>query len=322
MPLTIEHRLREAGVERVMLPMGKANPDLQHVNAWRIGPSVLVDTGKDDAETRNAWQHAGGLGGITDIVCTHGHPDHMGLAHHFEAAYGARIQATTLELDAVRLGFNRAPDAKAGLRRKFLLDMGGLRSGASPTTPLGGSPTRPPVAPLTLEDGDRLAFEGGAWRVQLGGGHSPRPALFINDAHDLVITGDQILPDTAPYVGVSFGAPDADPMSDMIAFLNAWTHVNADCIALPGHGAPFTDPGRRARAHLASYERRLAHVWAAAERPLTCADLLPSLFRVSAGSPVLDIHYTMAAALLNHLVAADKMQRWRDADGPLLYQQR
>lgn len=322
MPLTIEQRLYEAGVQRILLPMGTANPAMPHVNSWRLAPHAIVDTGKDDADTRDAWQHAGGLAGITDVFCTHGHPDHMGLAHHAQQAQSARIHATTAEVDVVRRAFERAPAEKADLRARFLRDLGASRSGASSSRPLGGAPTMPPSAHEPLLEGQELDLGNGVWRVSLGGGHSTRPALFVNEQRGLLVTGDQILPETAPFVGVSHSAPDADPLADMIVFLQCWIDADPDIIVLPGHGDPFTGPGRRAAAHLASYQRRLSRVWAAAAHPVTCAELLPALFRVSAGQQVLDIHYAMAAALLNKLVAGGRVERWRDADGAFRYRRR
>ena len=171
-------------------------------------------------------------------------------------------------------------------------------------------------------EGQRLNGQASSWRVTLGAGHSICPALFIEDEQGIMVTGDQILPEMAPFVGVSFEAPDADPVGDMLAFLDTWADLDATIIALPGHGAPFTDVSHRVRAHMASYERRLARVWAATNAPTTCADLLTALFRVRSGQAVFDIHYTMAAAMLNHLVITERMHRWRDVDGAWLYQRR
>ncbi len=322
MPQTIEQRLKAAGVERILLPMGMADPSMSHVNVWRLGAQVIVDTGKDDADTRTAWQHAGGLSGVTDIICTHGHTDHMGLAHYALQTHGARIHVTTAEIEAVQRVFARSSAEKAGVRARFLHDLGAFSSGAGPSSPLSGAPTVPPATHLPLVEGQVLDLDTGFWRVTLGGGHSKCPALLVNEAHALLVTGDQVLPDTAPFVGVSFADPDADPLADMIAFLGRWNDTDPHIIVLPGHGDPFSDPGRRAQAHLASYERRLARVWTAAEQPITCAKLLPALFRVKAGQPVLDIHYAMAAALLNNLMASGKVERWRDPDGVFRYRRR
>jgi glyoxylase-like metal-dependent hydrolase (beta-lactamase superfamily II) len=60
---------------------------LKHINVWVLddGEGVaLVDTGLDIAPCREAWDalFEGPLAGrpVTRVICTHFHPDHLGLA--------------------------------------------------------------------------------------------------------------------------------------------------------------------------------------------------------------------------------------------------
>ncbi|OAM79058.1 MBL fold metallo-hydrolase [Devosia elaeis] len=320
MSLSIQRRLAEAGMRRIILPMRSDNPALQHVNAWLGNERVLFDTGKDDPETRRVWDKLDWAQGLTAIYCTHAHADHMGLAHHFEKAYQVSIHISGAEMKRAQAAFARTPSDAALLREGFLLKMGADRPGASPSRPLGGRAAIPPAFYGALREDARIGVGDREWLVRLGGGHSVAPALFFDEKNGLLITGDQILPEMTPYVGVAMDAPDADPLGRMLNFLKSWTGVDASIIALPGHGAPFSNVGDRVAGHLASYERRLNRAWMAAHAPITGAGLLSALFRVGPGQQVLDIHYTMAAALLNHLVETGRMRRWKDDDGALQYQ--
>lgn len=320
MALSTEHRLDQAGMRRIILPMRSDNPALQHVNAWLADENILFDTGKDDTGTRRVWDELDCTQSLTAVYCTHAHADHVGLAHHFEQAHRLPIYLSDAEMDIARTASACTASDAALLRQGFLREMGAHRSGASPSRPLGGRATIPPAHHRPLLEGARIGVGGREWLVRLGGGHSVAPALFLDEKHGLLITGDQILPEMTPYVGLAIDAPDADPLGRMLDFLWSWADIDNAIIALPGHGAPFQNVGNRITGHLASYERRLNRAWQAADVPITGAGLLSALFRVNSGQQVLDIHYAMAAALLNHLVATGRMQKWRDEDGAFQYQ--
>ena len=74
---------------------------LDHVNVYLIQDGegfVLVDTGLDNAITRETWQalFAGPLLGrrLTAVISTHWHPDHIGLAGWLAEREGVKIFAS------------------------------------------------------------------------------------------------------------------------------------------------------------------------------------------------------------------------------------
>ena len=72
------------GVRWLRMPLPFA---LNHINLWLIedgAGSAIVDTGISSEETKALWERlfAEALDGrpVTRLICTHYHPDHIGLA--------------------------------------------------------------------------------------------------------------------------------------------------------------------------------------------------------------------------------------------------
>ena len=59
---------------------------LNHVNCWLLedgrGSSTvtLIDTGADKPQTRELWDQVLASRTVSRLICTHGHPDHVGLS--------------------------------------------------------------------------------------------------------------------------------------------------------------------------------------------------------------------------------------------------
>ena len=70
---------------------------LDHINLWLLNDGdgwVAVDTGVDDEASRAVWERVLEGRRLTRLVCTHFHPDHMGLAGWLSRRCGGRLTAT------------------------------------------------------------------------------------------------------------------------------------------------------------------------------------------------------------------------------------
>ena len=95
------------GVLWLRQPLGGS---LQFINVWALADGdgwALVDTGMQTHDSAQAWRKAfaGVLDGrpITRMICTHLHPDHVGLAGWITRKFGCRLWMTRLEYFQCRM---------------------------------------------------------------------------------------------------------------------------------------------------------------------------------------------------------------------------
>ncbi len=313
-----------AGVHWVRMPLPYA---LDHVNLWLLaeeGGWTLVDTGHGDAATRAAWEslEAGLLRGlpVRRILCTHHHPDHIGLAGWMQDRWGTELWATRTE-------WLEGRTFTAGdLREQEELSTRFYRAGGVPEEMLPllaervhaypENVSRVPPSVRRIQDGEVIEAGGTRWRVQVGRGHSPEHACFRSEERALLVSGDQVLPHISPNVSVWPDEPDADPLADFLVSLDAFLDVPDDWLVLPSHGHPFRGVRRRALELREHHRERLDAAWAACREPATPHDLLARLFRGR-----LDPHQTTfaigeAIAHLHRLEAQGRVKRQRQAGKP------
>ena len=88
---------------RLRLPLDEG---IDHVNVYLVRDGegwLLFDTGVDSADARACWERllAGPLsGGLTRIVVSHHHPDHLGLARWLHERTGAVVYLRPEERDS------------------------------------------------------------------------------------------------------------------------------------------------------------------------------------------------------------------------------
>lgn len=311
------------GVLWVRMPLPYA---LDHVNLWLLDEGdgwTLVDTGHGDETTRQAWDALARtvLRGrpVRRVVCTHHHPDHLGLAGWMEARWGAELWCTRSEWlegqvwalrrrrdeRAVADGFYRRAGVPAAERRALLARCGTYAGSVSP----------PPRSFRRLRDGDALTAGGLRWRVIVGRGHSPEHACLLAPAARLLVSGDQLLPGISPNVSVWPHEPEDDPLGDFLASLETLRALPADLRVLPSHGAPFVGLHRRCDELAWHHRERLEAVLAACDRPRTAFEVMSTLFERA-----LDPHQTTfalgeAVAHLHRLMALGRIRRERSPRG-------
>lgn len=278
------------GVHWLRMPLPFA---LDHINLWVVddGPDgvALIDTGVASDETRALWDAvlSGPLAGrtVTRVICTHFHPDHMGLSGWLCARLGVALWATLGEWAFGRqLSLDNSPDYVA-TQVAFYRQLGfsdaqvaGLRargnSYAARIMPLPDSVHR-------MIDDDVIAIGSRDWRVIVGRGHSPEHASLYCPALNVLISGDQVLPRISPNVSVWPQEPEADPLALFMASLRRICDiVPPDALVLPSHGRPFTGLHGRIAELLEHHDDRLSDTLEACTGTAHSAvELVPVLFR-------------------------------------------
>ena len=305
---------------RVALPFA-----LDHINLWLIADGdgvAVVDTGVNDDATRATWERVLAHTRVTRLICTHFHPDHMGLAGWLAERHGVELTATLGEWSFGRMltlegggdyaenqveHYRRAgfgPDLLDGVRGRI----GSYRARVAPLPPRIN----------TIRHGSRLRIGGREWRVIVGRGHAPEHASLWCEEAGVLISGDQILPRISPIIGVWPQQPDDDPLSDFLLSLDGWKALPADTLVLPSHGLPFRGLHRRAD-DLAHHHAQRLDLLRAASVPATAVELSRSLFRRELDPQQMGFAVGETLSHANHLVGLGEWVRTTRHDGVWLF---
>ena len=328
-PAAGETREIAPGVHWVRMPLPFA---LKWINLWLLedGPGwTLVDTGIALEESRELWRRifAATLGGkpITRVICTHMHPDHIGLAGWVCRKFGAELWMSRLEYVTGRMLVadtgREAPQAGVEFYRAAGWDDAALETYKARFGGFGKVVSRVPDAFHRLSDADAIMIGGKPWRVVAGSGHSPEHVCLHQEEMKLFISGDQVLPRISSNVSVFPTEPEADPLSDWLAscaMLRA--RVPGDVLTLPAHNEPFLGLHDRLGDLIDGHERTLARVRQRLEDgPKRAVDLFVALFGRKIGPELLGMATGEAIAHLNCLIQRGEARRIVDEDGVYLY---
>jgi glyoxylase-like metal-dependent hydrolase (beta-lactamase superfamily II) len=223
-------------------------------------PLTLIDTG---IGTDEAWialrkgLQAHGLvpEAVRQVVLTHHHLDHFGLAYRLRETCGARVFVHADDWEAV--------DQFGPWYERFITRVGeSLRAWGTPRPEiqavfpllqvgaklLGRSTPAEPLA-----DGERLPAGSGELEVLHTPGHT-QGSICLRYGRCL-FSGDHVLPDISPNIGADLGAPGL--LGRYLASLRRVMALQTtDLRVYPGHGAPFTDLAGRVEELLAHHHTR------------------------------------------------------------------
>lgn len=300
---------------------------LNHINVYAIEDGdgwALVDTGLNLPDSRERWAAllAGPLGGrpVTRVICTHMHPDHIGLAGWLCERFAAPLVMTRLEYVTARMLLadtgQPAPEAGAIHYRAAGWDDAQIETYRREFGQFGRAVAPLPAGYVRMREGDRLSIGGEAWRVLVGEGHSPEHACLWRETDGTVLGGDQILPRISSNVSVWPTEPDADPLADWLESLaRMQTVFPADVLVLPSHGEPFHGVQARLDALIRGHEVSLKRLEKALQTPKRAVDVFGALFARPIGDGVRGMATGEALAHLNYLLHRGRASRVRDADG-------
>ena len=303
---------------------------LKHINVWALddGEGVaLVDTGLAIPPCREAWEalFAGPLAGrrVTRVICTHFHPDHLGLAGWLCERFGVPLWMTRGEWLFGRMlsaDVRDAPPPEAlahwraagweeeRIEAEAAKGWGRFASVVSPV----------PVGYVRMQDGDSLTIGGRTWRVVIGSGHCPEHACLLDEEGGLLIAGDQVLPRITSNVSLSLSEPEADPLGEWLASIGKLKRLSDDLLVLPSHGEPFTGLHARLDALAHGHRDRLDALHAKLEEPRRAVDCFSILFGRKIEDNMMGLATGEAMAHLRHLETAGRAVR-EELDGVYWY---
>jgi glyoxylase-like metal-dependent hydrolase (beta-lactamase superfamily II) len=236
------------GVHQLILPMTMPELTLAHVNTYLIQGDkgyLLVDTGWNADETFDALQKqlaeiGADIKDISQILVTHVHPDHYGLAGRIKQLSGAKLVLHDIE---------------KGLIESRYINMDKLLEQTAHWLDTNGAPPDDmtemrdatlalktyviPIYPdITLHGGETVTTGRFTFQVLWTPGHSSGHVCLYEPERKVLISGDHILPTITPNVSKHPQSID-NPLGKYLDSLNDVKKLDAELI-LPGHEKPFT----------------------------------------------------------------------------------
>ncbi|HEU0043474.1 MBL fold metallo-hydrolase [Sphingomonas sp.] len=294
---------------------------LKHVNGYVLdGPEglTLIDTGFNNDTGVAAWGAllGGPLAGkrVAQVLCTHYHPDHVGLAGWLCRQHDAPLLMTRTEWLQVRMLCADSRDEIPEEMIAFWRGAGWDDAQIACASERGWGNFERIVARLPLgfrriAEGDVLRIGGAAWEVVTGNGHSPEHACLLDAKRGILIAGDQVLPRISSNISLGVSEPEGDPLGDWLASIAKLKSLPADLLVLPGHGEPFTGLHTRLDQLDAEHRQRLDAVAAHLATPRRAVDCFTQLFRRPIGPDVIGMATGEALAHLRHLEVEGRAAR-------------
>jgi len=268
---------------------------------------------------------------VLRVICTHMHPDHIGLAHWLTQRWGrpereCRLWISSTDWNVARIASQSTTGFGGEAAASFfalhgLTDPDSLAQVRARTDYYSRLVPQVPARYRRLMDGMKVEICGHTWQCIAGYGHAPEHMALYCNGLGVLISGDMVLPRISTNVSVVDVEPEADPLRLYLESIERFRPLPEETLVLPSHGKPFTGLQVRIDQLQQHHLDRFAEVLAAcSERPHSAADLLPVLFK-----RVLDLHQTTFAmgesvAHLHTLAYQSRLRALPLADGVLRYE--
>lgn len=261
------------GIHQVKVPIPD-NP-LGYLNAYLVEGQdgyLMVDTGwyTQDAFTALEGELKKlnlGFSDIAQIVCTHVHADHFGLAGRIKQVsphtklYTHRWESDLIESRYIKFAELREKMGNL-LNRHGVppIDLSSLQSASMPVLEWV-TVTTPDVV---LYGGETLATGKFNLEVVWTPGHSPGHICLYEPEKKVLFSGDHILPVITPNISYHVQSGD-NPLGDFINSLRKLHKLSVNLV-LPAHEHIFTDLAKRINEIIEHHEHRKGEIHAVIQR--------------------------------------------------------
>ncbi len=306
---------------------------LNHINLWMLEEQdgwTLVDTGMATEDTKALWEeifstHLNSKP-VKQVIVTHMHFDHLGLAGWLVEKWGATLCMSRTEYLSSRVIINEIksdpPEATVAFFRaagveESILDEFKVRfnNRSDFVSPLPSHYKR-------LTDNQVLQIGSLQWTVIIVEGHSPEHICLHCKSLNIMIAGDQILPRISPNISVRPDEPRANPLHNFLRSCESLKNrLNKDVLILPSHGDPFYGVHLRLQDMINEHKKGLQDLLEFCSQPRSVAEVFPILFKSKINIGNMVIAVGEAVANLNYLVSSKELVVDIGSDGIARYKQ-
>jgi glyoxylase-like metal-dependent hydrolase (beta-lactamase superfamily II) len=257
------------GVSRIEIPTPFP---VGSVNCYLIegSPLTLIDTGPKTSKSLEAIQRAlqnlsYEMSAVEQILITHGHLDHIGLAAHFvrerERVYDVPTEVWIHHKDANALvAYEEHAAIYLASFERLIVTSGVPKDETEKLDPTMVieyyMSIREPV-PTANSFKDDACFKTGIGELTAVSvpGHSSGSVCYVCDEQQAIFSGDHILGNISSNPSISFDSPEK---IGMLTYLESLDCISSreTYIALPGHREPIHDIRSRIEALRAEYEEK------------------------------------------------------------------
>ncbi|WP_129628632.1 MBL fold metallo-hydrolase [Candidatus Oscillochloris fontis] len=278
------------GIVQVQLPLPFA---LRSINAYLLHDPAgwtVVDTGLHTADGEDAWHAAFSHLGITpqairQIVLTHFHPDHYGMAGWLQQLSGAPVYISPRDAEQTREVWELSPDAEEPTLAYF------TRHGVPATltntivdvVEMLRASTLPHPELTLIQPGEMIAMGGRQFQSIHTPGHSDGQFVYFAEEGGLMLCGDQVLMKITPHIGW-WPNSEADPLGRYLTALEGLETLPVRQ-GLPGHNRLIEDWSGRISELRHHHEERLEVMLAAVGTSATAYEVACKVFTMARYTP-------------------------------------
>ncbi|MEH6608104.1 MAG: MBL fold metallo-hydrolase [Halioglobus sp.] len=307
---------------RFSMPMS-----LDHINLWLLEDDdgwTVVDTCLNIRSARETWEQlfTGFMANkpVKRVICTHLHPDHVGLAGWLTERFDCELWMsreeflmcramaadTGREAPEVAINFYRAAGYNEEQLERYRKRFGGF----------GKAIAQLPDSFRRLVDRETITVGGRYWQVIIGSGHSPEHVALYCPALKLFISGDQVLPRITSNVSVFPTEPHGDPLKEWLSSTARIRDVLPEnLLVLPSHEAPFRGLHTRLSQLIETHEGDLDSLCDYLEEPRRAVECFSALFSRNIEQDSLGLATGETLAHLSCLLGRRRISRTRDEHG-------
>jgi glyoxylase-like metal-dependent hydrolase (beta-lactamase superfamily II) len=306
---------------------------LNHINLYLLRDQIegvagwtLIDCGIASDEIKANWEsifarHLDGLP-LLRVICTHMHPDHVGLADWITTRFACPLWMTLGEYALGRVLSAHLPGADSVSTVEYYKAHGVSDSESLALLDRRGNAYFRSLVPSMpkrfrrLRADETVTMAGAHWQVIIGTGHSPEHASLYCAQRKLLLSGDMVLPRISTNVSVFELEQEANPLQWFLDSLSQYQHCAPDTLVMPSHGKPFQNMHRRIEQLREHHADRLQEVRDACKNKPSCAlDIVPIMFKRELDMHQMTFAIGEALAHLHALWYVGELQRFRDGAG-------